>query len=234
MDADPPDSVAVLAADPAPLRAAVVEAGRSVVDDAGDADAVVADRAALRSLADDPPGVPVVAVGEDAAPVTVSRDDLGAALSPSARRCRHPVVGVTVGGADRGPALLDVSLVTAEAARISEYGVRASGRRLGAFRADGVVVATPLGAAGYAHAVGGPFVAPGAGLAVVPVAQFATDRSAWVLDPPVACTVVRDEAPVSLAVDGTTVGEVSVGDAVGVAVVDAVDLLLPVEGSETF
>jgi NAD+ kinase len=124
--------------------------------------------------------------------------------------------------------------VTRESANISEFAVRAGGRRVGDFRADGVVAATPLGSAGYARAAGGPVVGAGTGLAVVPVAQFATARDAWVLDPPVACAVERDEEPVSLVLDGTVVGEAGVGRPVRVEAVDSLDLLVPVDGVESF
>jgi NAD+ kinase len=70
-------------------------------------------------------------------------------------------------------------------------------------RADGVVAATPAGSHGYARDADGPLLSRGAGaLSVVPVAQFRPERSRWVLDPPVTLTVVRDDADVSLLVDG--------------------------------
>jgi NAD+ kinase len=228
MDAATPARVAVRG----PVREAAVAAGLSVVDDDPDA-VLVAGDAALRSLAADPPAAPVVAVADRPSPLTVAPDDLGAALSGATRRRSHPVLGVTVGDASYRAAA-DVTLVTTQAARISEYAVRAAGRRVDGFRADGVVVATPLGSAGYARAAGGPVVGPDAGLAVVPVAEFAIDRTAWVLAPPVACTVERDEAPVSLVVDGEAVGRVPAEPPVRVDPVDDISVLVPVEGSESF
>lgn len=202
-------------------------AGAARVVDA-DPDAVVAvGEAALRSLAADPPAVPVLAVHDEGGPLAVAPDDAAATLSRSLARRSHPVLGVSLDGTPVGRALLDVALVTSDAARISEYGVRAAGRRLGAFRADGVVAATPLGSAGYARAAGGPVVVSTDGLAVVPVAEFATARGAWVADPPLVCTVERDEVPVSLVVDGDRVGAVSPGAPVRVTAADRVDLLAP-------
>lgn len=71
-------------------------------------------------------------------------------------------------------------------------------------RADGLVVATPAGSYGYAAAADGPLLRPGAGLAVVPVAPFVTDRHNRVTTlAPLSLSVRRDEAPVALRIDGT-------------------------------
>ena len=205
MDADTPDSVALRGTETAAVRAAVADAGATVVERDPDAVVVVGERALL-ALADEPPDVPVLPVADRPRPLTVAPADLAA----------------------------DVTLVTSESARISEFAVRAGGRRVDDFRADGVVVATPLGSAGYARAAGGPVVEPGTGLAVVPVAEFATFRGAWVLDPPVGCTVERDEVPVSLVLDGAVVDDVGVGQSLRVVAVDALDLLVAVDGVESF
>jgi NAD+ kinase len=95
-------------------------------------------------------------------------------------------------------------LVRAEPGRISEFGVRAGGTR-SRFRADGIVLATPLGSHGYAHDAGGPRLAPGVGaVTVVPVAAFGLGAPTWVVDPAggVRLSVERDEGDVSLLVDG--------------------------------
>ncbi|MFB6169099.1 MAG: ATP-NAD kinase [Haloferacaceae archaeon] len=233
MDAETPARVAVRGSETEAVRGAVTDAGASVVERDPDA-VVVAGEAALCSLATDLPNVPVVPVTERDGLLAVAPEDLSAALSGPFRRQPHPVLGVRVDGDATGRALVDVTLVTRESANISEFAVRAGGRRVGDFRADGAVVATPLGSAGYARAAGGPVVGGGGGLAVVPVAQFATSRGAWVLDPPVDCVVERDEEPVSLVRDGTVVGDVGVGRPVRVEAVDSLDLLVPVDGVESF
>jgi NAD+ kinase len=121
------------------------------------------------------------------------------------------VEGPRAGGGAR--ALFDVALVTAEPARISEYTVSTDGERVATLRADGVVVATAAGSAGYARAAGGPVVAPGMGVvAVVPVSPFATDADHWVLPAgEVELAVERDETPVRLVADGRDAGEVGTG-----------------------
>jgi NAD+ kinase len=233
MDAETPARVAVHGPEIEAVREAVSDAGASIVEHDPEAVVVTAE-GALWSLAADPPGVPVIPVIGDDAPLTIGPDGLTAALAGSVRRQPHPVLGVQVGTDTAGRALADVTLVTRESANISEFTVRAGGRRVDDFRADGVVVATPLGSVGYARAAGGPVVGVRAGLAVVPVAQFATARGSWVLDPPVDCAVERDEEPVSLVIDGTPVGEVVVGRPVRVEAVDTLDILVPVDGVESF
>ena len=104
-------------------------------------------------------------------------------------------------GATRATAVYDCTLVTSEPARISEYAVNGDGRPPTTFRADGVVVTTPLGSDGYARAAGGPRLAPGTGLAVVPIAPFATKAETWVCRPPLTLSVERDD-DVTVFADG--------------------------------
>jgi NAD+ kinase len=184
---------------------------------------------AVRSLAADPPPVPTLLVGADVGPHGVAADRAGAALRALAvdpsrveRTRAHPRLAVTVDGF-RAEAVLDVTLVTSEAARISEYTVG----DLASFRADGVVVATPVGSTGYGHAAGGPILTTDAGLAVVPISPYTTRPSTWVTDAPVTLSVERDETPVSLVVDGVARREVGVDDPVRIDVAGGVDLIRP-------
>jgi len=166
----------------------------------------------------------VVAVGEDAVaavaraegdplvlPVaagrgvrSVPRDDAVAAVSglAEARVERHPVLRVTMPDGTVEQAFWDVTLVTADAARISEFTVASTADRIGQFRADGVVIATAAGSPGYAHRVGGPILAPSEQAVVAPIAPFATDPDHWVLPADgLSALVERDEATVKLLVD---------------------------------
>jgi len=193
----------------------------------------------------------VVAVGEDAVaavartdgdplvlPVaagrgvrSVARDDAVAAVSAlaDARVETHPVLRVTMPDGSVEQAFWDVTLVTADAARISEFTIASTADRIGQFRADGVVIATAAGSPGYAHRVGGPILAPSDQAVVAPIAPFATDPDHWVL--PVAglsASIERDEATVELLVDNRvsrTVSyqesiTISLGSPVRTAVVD--------------
>jgi NAD+ kinase len=170
-----------------------------------DADLVVAvGDAGARAVATAPPSVPTLPVGYPG-PLSIPPDDLPEVLGAHDRgetwTVAHPSLAAGVDGRSVGRALADVTLMTAEPARISEYAVATGGRRVDDFRADGVVVATPLGSAGYARDAGGPVVTPGGGLAVVPVAPFATRSDTRVVAADVSLTVVRDDAAVVLLVD---------------------------------
>ncbi len=169
-------------------------------------DAVVTvGEAQLLALATESRSVPILPI--DAAPgvQTVDRTDATAALerlvTGEFETQPVPLLEATVG--ERTVcALRDVMLVTTEPARISEYAIDSHGERVAAFRADGVVVATPAGSHGYARAAGGSVLAPGEQVSVVPVSPFAIDMDQWVL--PMAglsLSVVRDEAEVELLAD---------------------------------
>ena len=128
----------------------------------------------------------------------------------------HPLVAIDRDGETVDHALLDVTLVTAEAARISEFSVRDHETRVGQFRADGVVVATPAGTPGYARRVGTPIVAAETGVvAVAPIAPFATNPDHWLVDGDrLTLTVERDETDVTLFADDRAVGPVACGEPV--------------------
>ena len=149
----------------------------------------------------------------------------------------QPVMAVESPAVD-GRAFRDVALVTATPATISEFAIAAGvdplnrdepvagavesdilgteATPLARFRADGVVVATPIGSRGYARAAGGPVVVAGSDAAtVVPIAPFVTDPDHWVVPlSGVALTVERDDADVELFVDGRSLGSVAPGTTV--------------------
>lgn len=199
----------------------------------GDADAVVAvgaeaiERAALAG------GTPILAVGDDRQGTT--REALTTAAAALAegryRAMTHSVLHVAVDGEQLTRGVIDVTLMTREPARISEYALSAAGERLFEVRADGVVVSTPLGSAGYGRAAGGPVVEPGGGLSVVPVAPFTTRASSWVVPGPLSLHVERDEGEVSLFVDGTEYRTIAPGQPVRVAVEDEFTCLRPLPAS---
>ena len=195
-----------------------------------DADVLVAaGESALVSLAGDPPDLPVVPVTARGGPYALSTsslpESLAAAVGGTFETVSHPVLSVRVDDEPVGEALMDVSLMTSDVAHISEYAVASAAGRITAVRADGVVVATPLGSAGYARDAGGPVLAPGTGLSVVPVAPYATRTDTWVFRPDVRLTVERDDTSVSLHVDDDVVREVSAGQAIAVCAADELSLV---------
>lgn len=217
-----------------------VETGGGRLVDAAAADAVVAvgadavrDALLAEAESGDParPVVPVHGRAGDRSPETRVASAVEGLLDGTERRATAPVLTVATGGEVAGVAVFDVTLVTDEPARISEYAVDITTNRRETFRADGVVVATPLGSDGYANAAGGPVIAPGAGLAVVPIAPFTTRRDTWVVDGGVALTVERESEAVSLVLDGSAPETVVPGRSVEVTVSDRVDVVLTARGS---
>ncbi|MFB6096800.1 MAG: hypothetical protein ABEJ74_05380 [Haloferacaceae archaeon] len=208
---------------------AVEDAGGAVVDPA-DADVLLAlDEPALLSLASDPVDCPVLVVTPGGSLHAVPRARLDAALdslfSGDYRTFTHPILGVSIDGEAVTRAVTDVTLLTAEPARISEYAVRTHGETVDQFRADGVVVATPLGSTGYTENAGGSAVTAGVGLPVVPLSPFSTHARTWVLDPPLTLTIERDESDVVLVADDREVQGVRAGVPVELVQVDAFELV---------
>lgn len=206
---------------------AVVAAGPSVVVAIGDAAVSRLVRAGV-----DAPVLPVE-TSDALDPVGVERvpETIRSGLARGFVQCERPVLETRLDGAGT-PAVFEAMLVTTEPARISEYTVEGGGWA-DRFRADGVVVSTPAGSAGYSRTLGGPVVDPDAGgLVVVPVAPFrrrSTDRVADE-EASLAITVERDEGDVSLLVDGQSVGLVSPGEPVPIHVAGTVSTVVGVEG----
>lgn len=201
-----PDSETVAARIEAAGATAVVGSVADLLDRSPAAVVAPGERSVL-AMARRDPSTPVLPVAAGQGVRSVAGDDLADALAGvladeydvDERR----LLSVAAGGERVGRAALDVMLVTRDPAKISEYAIRCGDDRVARFRSDGVVLATPAGSSGYAAAAGGPVLAPGTGLAAVPVAPFATDADHWVLDPAdgVELSVERDEGAVELLVD---------------------------------
>jgi NAD+ kinase len=184
--------------------------------------AVAVGEHAFRNVARQLPSTPILPVdvpqGHQAVPPGALQAALGHLADGTYTIQEHPVISLSLDGESIGPALSDVMLVTAEPAHISEYTVERPAESVSTFRADGVVVATPAGSAGYARQVGGPILSPDvAALSVVPIGAFKTERDHWVVSIPtetwaLRLSVERDDAPVSLLVDGQDAGRIEVDE----------------------
>ena len=209
---------------------AVEAAGATVVDDDVDV-AVAVGSGALSALADDPPDVPVLPVDAELGRYSLPSERVGGAVEALADgdvgvdTFDQPTLRVDAGGTPVGRALADVTLMTSDSARISEYALGVDGATVDSFRADGVVAATPLGSGGYARAAGGAVLGPGTGVGVVPVSPFAIASDVWVFRPPLSLSVERDEGAVSLALDGREQGTVDPHTVVDVAEGPAVEVV---------
>lgn len=221
-------SVAVVGEDAGVAETVRREGG--VVVDPTEADALVAvGEGAIIDTGVGDTDVPVLPVtpggSRHTVPTSAVADAVRALLDGAVCPVDHPVLAVDVDGDRAGRAVFDATLLTAETARISEYAVETGGERLDSFRADAVVVATPLGSDGYAQAAGGPVLQADTGLVVAPVAPFTTHTSTWVVPGTVHLSVARDDEPVSLVLDDGEWGEVPPHSPVVVDVADTVTLL---------
>lgn len=220
------DPRVALVGDDGTVERAATDAGLVVTDSVGSADAdrlsaegfdavvAVGERALIETTLGslDTPVVPVD--GEEADYATEARPRqpaLDALAAGTLRTVEQPILSVAVGGERVGRAVLDTTLVTSEPARISEYSIHDGGERVDTIRSDGIVVSTPLGSSGYGRAADGPILAPGTGLAVSPIAPFATASNARVLAETVKLRVERDEGDVSLLLDDRDVQRVPSG-----------------------
>lgn len=189
---------------------AIVSESSELQDDPAVDVLVALDEDALAALVDGGATQPVLPVGGARGVGAVPRNHLDAALQELADgsfdTADTRLLDVAVDG-ETFRALADVTLVTREPAKISEFGVETlvhgDSVTVDSVRADGMVVATPRGSRGYTKDARGPILAPDADtVSVVPIAPFRIDRSHWGLTPPVTLTVERDESDVTLIVDG--------------------------------
>uniref|UniRef100_UPI003F5583D0 ATP-NAD kinase n=1 Tax=Halosimplex halobium TaxID=3396618 RepID=UPI003F5583D0 len=204
-------------------------------------DAVVAvGEPALLAVARAGTDAPVLPVDAGAGVCSVPRaavaDGIADLVAGDYERASHPLVDVRVADRTRATALLDLMLVSAEPAQISEYTVERGDDRVARFRADGVVVATPAGSSGYASDAGGPVLAPDTdAVTVVPVAPFETDIDHWVLPPDgLGVTVERDETAVHLLADDRVVGPVEPDEPVSVVPAGAISVAVVAAGRSPF
>lgn len=187
---------------------------------------------AASALVDAGVDVPVLPVAAGPGLASMSAERAGSVIVAGTESGFHaverPVLEAAIDGEICGRGLFDAMLVTTEPARISEYAVESAGwgER---FRADGVVVSTPAGSAGYSRAVGGPVVDPGAAcLVVVPVAAFALRSTVRVADAgaTLSVSVERDEGDVTLLVDGRERRRVPPRRAVTIEVAGSVETVI--------
>jgi NAD+ kinase len=216
-----------------------VRGGPGPVLDADPSVLVAVGEAALTALVPYEPTVPILPVAAGRGVRSVPREDLPRAAERLADRDwtvdRHPILSVGT-GTDRTPVAFDAMVVTEQPADISEFTVRSGTETVARFRADGVVVATPAGSAGYSRTAGGPVVATGLeALVVVPVAPFATALDHWVVPlEGVELRVERDEAPVEVLADDRSVGPAPVEQPVMVRHDGWIDLVRVPESASPF
>lgn len=224
-----------------------VTGGRETVLEAEPSLLVVEGEADLAAVARARVDVPTLAVGSIPGVETVEPAEaasaLESALAGSADVRRLPRLEVDVesrggdleaatgasGQTDLERALFDVTLVAKKPAQISEFGVYSRDELVETVRADGIVAATPAGSHGYTTALGGPLLSVGVdGVAVTPIAPFVTRTPRWVVpSDDLVLRVERNEADVTLVVDGQDRETLTIGAKIRLSSVDTLETIVP-------
>lgn len=179
---------------------------------------IVAGRSGIREVVASSCSVPVLVVDGPPGIPTIERDRLDTAIG-TLRRAAHTCRSVPVMDLDTPkttvPVAFDAKLMTEAPASISEFAITCANEPVAQYRADGAVLATPMGSSGYARAGGGPVCAPTlSGIVVVPIAPYRTNPRHWVLDGEVCVTIARDEERVSVIVDDDVIATLEADDTI--------------------
>ena len=168
-----------------------------------------------------PRGIPVVGVNRgrlgflndveiDALPEAISRFAAGDYTTQ-----RRSMIETTVGGADDPVLAVNEIVVRARDVNVVRLRVDVAGDLLGAFDADGVVVATATGSTAYALSAGGPPVDPRVrAVIVVPLAAHAVISRPVVIPESLDVRVTIERGRVFVAADGRSIAWLGDGDSV--------------------
>src|SRR5207247_4902079 len=116
-------------------------------------------------------------------------------------------------------AVNDVVITHGAVARILEFTVSVDGLPFSAYRADGMIVATPTGSTAYSLSVGGPIVEPAVQVLLLsPISPHTLSNRPVVLGPDavVRITLGRREADALLTIDGQEGTRLAAGDVIEV------------------
>ncbi len=113
-------------------------------------------------------------------------------------------------------ALNEVVVEKTPLGRMVRLGVVLDGDDFNTYAADGMIVATPTGSTAYALSARGPIVDPAhRAIVLAPVAPHMLFDRALVLTPDTEVRLeIRGDRPATVALDGRSIGELEVGDAV--------------------
>ena len=194
----------------------------------GDTDLVVSiggDGTLLRAVSlAHPVGVPAIGVNlgtvgylADVSPNEIE-EMLDALASGKVRKFNRMTLTAKMPDGTRFDAINDIVLEKVISQRLVQLAVAINDTPFVTFRADGLIVATPLGSTAYSLSAGGPILDPKlAALILTPVAPHRLLSRSIVLDPDaiVKFTVGRDR-PVRVNLDGREAGVIGSGECVTV------------------
>jgi NAD+ kinase len=135
-----------------------------------------------------------------------------------------------------GTAVNDVVISRGDMARLIRLAVSRAGERVGAMRADGLIISTPTGSTAYGNSAGGPLVHPDMeAFCLTPVCPFLNTFSPMVLpcDKDIEVAVEERRGEVRLTIDGQRAFALGQGDVVRVRR-SADDLIMAHTGSDSY
>lgn len=142
---------------------------------------------------------------------------------------------VSLGGAT-SYALNDVFIGQGVMNRLLDIVVHVDGQRATQYRADGLVISTPVGSTAYTLSLGGPIVSQGLrAFVITPVAPHSLTNRPIVLEGglKVSCTVQTEAEELALVVDGQERLELRAGDTYTVSAAPT-DFLLVSSGKRSY
>jgi NAD+ kinase len=134
----------------------------------------------------------------------------------------HPTIAVEFEDGSTTTAINDIVVEKVVTQRIVDLEVMIDGELLTTYRADGIIVATPLGSTAYSLSAGGPIVQPTVGCMVMtPIAPHSLLSRSFVLRPESVITVrAVSERPAQVNVDGRGARQLTRGETVRVTTSD--------------
>ncbi len=177
---------------------------------------------ALRLVARRPVPVLGVNLGQLGFLVEVQPEELASALDRLEREefTLEPHSAVIVrAGDDELVGFNDVALVRVPGEGVVHAALAVGGQRMGRYRCDGLVVATPIGSTAYSYAAGGPVVSPLLdALIIAPLAPMSGISRPMVVsaDEPVELTLLTDSGRPAVEVDGLVAHRTEAGETIRV------------------
>jgi NAD+ kinase len=130
-------------------------------------------------------------------------------------------LGVIMEGKRLSDAANEITVQTASIAKMIEFEVLVDNEIIESMKADGIIIATPTGATGYALSVGGPIVDPEIrGIIIAPIAPFKLSARPWIVPSKkeVCVELTKESKEAKLVIDGRDYFSMSPGERVCITV----------------
>ena len=143
-----------------------------------------------------------------------AKSGLGRILNGEYNVAERAKLKVIMDGKRLPDAANEITLQTANIAKMIEFDVLVDEEVIESMEADGIIIATPTGATGYALSVGGPIVDPEIqGVTIAPIAPFKLSARPWIVPyrKKICVELTKDSKEAKLVIDGRDYVSVSPG-----------------------